>query len=232
MPRSQTSKSRRSPPPPRRSRSSSTSCSNDLRDEPDEPGIRGALAYHWASFVFTHDQAQFQAALTALVAAFGKAAPLVAGPADQSRSPHPDRCARGPVLPSDCPARGHCVKGGSAGRRFAQTLEAVATRQDFGACGEDGDRAGVPTRGQGRLQWDRPFVQRQQLSADRQGRESPWRTASECADGGASAMAPGRTTGRSELLQIPHGCLRTRRTDRLANGHLTIRPLACGISAG
>jgi len=40
--------------------------------------LRGALAYHWASFVFTHDQAQFRAALEAMGAAWAKAAPLVA----------------------------------------------------------------------------------------------------------------------------------------------------------
>ncbi len=44
--------------------------------------LRGALAYHWASFVFTHDQAQFRAALMALDAAFGKAAPLATPPAE------------------------------------------------------------------------------------------------------------------------------------------------------
>src|SRR6516165_6658073 len=42
--------------------------------------LRGALAYHWASFVFTHDQAQFRAALEAMGAAWAKAAPLVAPP--------------------------------------------------------------------------------------------------------------------------------------------------------
>jgi dienelactone hydrolase len=40
--------------------------------------LRGALAYHWASFVFTHDQAQFRAALAAMTAAWAKAAPLQA----------------------------------------------------------------------------------------------------------------------------------------------------------
>ena len=42
--------------------------------------LRGALAYHWASFVFTHDQAQFRAALEAMGAAWAKAAPLAAPP--------------------------------------------------------------------------------------------------------------------------------------------------------
>src|SRR6266436_4965343 len=42
--------------------------------------LRGALAYHWASFVFTHDQAQFRGALEAMGAAWAKAAPLVAPP--------------------------------------------------------------------------------------------------------------------------------------------------------
>ena len=35
--------------------------------------LRGALAYHWASFVFTHDQAQFRGALGAMGAAWAKA---------------------------------------------------------------------------------------------------------------------------------------------------------------
>src|SRR5690348_18419877 len=42
--------------------------------------LRGALAYHWASFVFTHDQAQFRAALQAMAAAWAKAAPLLSPP--------------------------------------------------------------------------------------------------------------------------------------------------------
>ena len=42
--------------------------------------LRGALAYHWASFVFTHDQAQFRAALAAMAAAWAKAAPLLSPP--------------------------------------------------------------------------------------------------------------------------------------------------------
>ncbi len=42
--------------------------------------LRGALAYHWASFVFTHDQEQFRAALTAMDETWAKAAPLVAPP--------------------------------------------------------------------------------------------------------------------------------------------------------
>jgi dienelactone hydrolase len=42
--------------------------------------LRGALAYHWASFVFTHDQAQFRAALEAMNAAWAKAAPLQSPP--------------------------------------------------------------------------------------------------------------------------------------------------------
>ena len=42
--------------------------------------LRGALAYHWASFVFTHDQAQFRAALEAMAAAWAKAAPLLSPP--------------------------------------------------------------------------------------------------------------------------------------------------------
>ena len=42
--------------------------------------LRGALAYHWASFVFTHDQPQFRAALEAMAAAWAKAAPLLSPP--------------------------------------------------------------------------------------------------------------------------------------------------------
>jgi dienelactone hydrolase len=42
--------------------------------------LRGALAYHWASFVFTNDQAQFRAALADMSAAWAKAAPLVTPP--------------------------------------------------------------------------------------------------------------------------------------------------------
>jgi alpha-beta hydrolase superfamily lysophospholipase len=42
--------------------------------------LRGALAYHWASFVFTHDQAQFRAAQEAMAAAWAKAAPLLSPP--------------------------------------------------------------------------------------------------------------------------------------------------------
>jgi dienelactone hydrolase len=42
--------------------------------------LRGGLAYHWASFVFTHDQAQFRAALEAMAATWARAAPLVAPP--------------------------------------------------------------------------------------------------------------------------------------------------------
>jgi dienelactone hydrolase len=42
--------------------------------------LRGALAYHWASFVFTHDQAQFRAALEAMSVAWAKAAPLLSPP--------------------------------------------------------------------------------------------------------------------------------------------------------
>jgi dienelactone hydrolase len=42
--------------------------------------LRGALAYHWASFVFTHDQVQFRAALEAMADAWAKAAPLVSPP--------------------------------------------------------------------------------------------------------------------------------------------------------
>jgi 2,6-dihydroxypseudooxynicotine hydrolase len=42
--------------------------------------LRGALAYHWASFVFTQDEAQFRAALEAMAAAWAKAAPLLSPP--------------------------------------------------------------------------------------------------------------------------------------------------------
>jgi dienelactone hydrolase len=42
--------------------------------------LRGALAYHWASFVFTHDHAQFRAAQAAMTAAWAKAGPLLSPP--------------------------------------------------------------------------------------------------------------------------------------------------------
>lgn len=42
--------------------------------------LRGTLAYHWASFVFTHDETQFRAAQQAMGEALAKAAPLVAPP--------------------------------------------------------------------------------------------------------------------------------------------------------
>lgn len=42
--------------------------------------LRGALAYHWASFVFTHDLAQFRTALAAMTDTWAKAAPLVTPP--------------------------------------------------------------------------------------------------------------------------------------------------------
>jgi 2,6-dihydroxypseudooxynicotine hydrolase len=44
--------------------------------------LRGTLAYHWASFVFTHDPEQFRAALAAMDTALAKAAPLVWPPAE------------------------------------------------------------------------------------------------------------------------------------------------------
>jgi dipeptidyl aminopeptidase/acylaminoacyl peptidase len=44
--------------------------------------LRGTLAYHWASFVFTHDEAQFRAALAGMDAALGKAAPLQSPPVE------------------------------------------------------------------------------------------------------------------------------------------------------
>jgi len=49
--------------------------------------LRGALAYHWASFVFTHDQAQFRGALEAMEATWAKAAPLVVPPMEILRVP-------------------------------------------------------------------------------------------------------------------------------------------------
>jgi dienelactone hydrolase len=49
--------------------------------------LRGGLAYHWASFVFTHDQAQFRGALEAMEATWAKAAPLVAPPMELMRVP-------------------------------------------------------------------------------------------------------------------------------------------------
>jgi len=68
--------------------------------------LRGALAYHWASFVFTHDQAQFRAALEAMTVAGAAAkatAPLlqVYGGSDPGSPPaHAERIAAeyaGPV---------------------------------------------------------------------------------------------------------------------------------------
>jgi dienelactone hydrolase len=49
--------------------------------------LRGGLGYHWASFVFTHDQAQFRGALEAMAATWAKAAPLVAPPMELLRVP-------------------------------------------------------------------------------------------------------------------------------------------------
>ena len=49
--------------------------------------LRGGLAYHWASFVFTHDQAQFRAALEAMNATWAKAAPLQAPPMEMLAVP-------------------------------------------------------------------------------------------------------------------------------------------------
>src|SRR5499427_4233676 len=71
--------------------------------------LRGALAYHWASFVFTHDQAQFRAALEAMGAAWAKAAPLAAPPMELLEVPYqglvmpgylrvPDQASRPPVV--------------------------------------------------------------------------------------------------------------------------------------
>src|SRR5215467_10350539 len=71
--------------------------------------LRGALAYHWASFVFTHDKAQFRAALEAMAASLAKAAPLVAPPMELLGVPFdglvmpgylrlPDRVSRPPVV--------------------------------------------------------------------------------------------------------------------------------------
>lgn len=42
-----------------------------------EAYVRAALFYHWASFMFTHDQAQFRAALESMASVWAKAAPLV-----------------------------------------------------------------------------------------------------------------------------------------------------------
>src|SRR6185312_2772398 len=71
--------------------------------------LRGALAYHWASFVFTHDQAQFRAALEAMGAAWAKAAPLASPPMELLGVPFeglvmpgylrvPDGAARPPIV--------------------------------------------------------------------------------------------------------------------------------------
>lgn len=42
--------------------------------------LRAGLFYHWASFMFTHDTGQYRAALTAMAAAWEKAAPLLDPP--------------------------------------------------------------------------------------------------------------------------------------------------------
>ncbi|HEY5988654.1 MAG TPA: alpha/beta hydrolase [Streptosporangiaceae bacterium] len=42
--------------------------------------IRAGLAYHWASFMFSHDREQFQAALAGMAEAWAKAAPHVSPP--------------------------------------------------------------------------------------------------------------------------------------------------------
>ena len=71
--------------------------------------LRGALAYHWASFVFPHDQAQFRAALESMEATFARAAPLVSPPAQLLSVPFeglvmpgylrvPDQAGRPPVV--------------------------------------------------------------------------------------------------------------------------------------
>jgi dienelactone hydrolase len=71
--------------------------------------LRGALAYHWASFVFTHDQDQFRAALESMGDAFARAAPLVSPPAELLSVPFeglvmpgylrvPDEASRPPVV--------------------------------------------------------------------------------------------------------------------------------------
>jgi dienelactone hydrolase len=52
--------------------------------------LRGALAYHWASFVFTHDRAQFRAALEAMGFAWEMAAPLVSPPMELLAVPFGD----------------------------------------------------------------------------------------------------------------------------------------------
>jgi dienelactone hydrolase len=49
--------------------------------------LRATLFYHWASFMFSHDQEQYLAALTAMGSAFGQAAPLLTPPARLLRVP-------------------------------------------------------------------------------------------------------------------------------------------------
>ena len=39
--------------------------------------LRAGLFYHWASFMFSHDQEQYRAALQAMAAAWQQAAPLL-----------------------------------------------------------------------------------------------------------------------------------------------------------
>lgn len=71
--------------------------------------LRAGLFYHWASFMFSHDQGQFRAALTAMGRAWEKAAPHVDPPMEIRTVPFgdmvlngylriPDRAARPPVV--------------------------------------------------------------------------------------------------------------------------------------
>ena len=79
--------------------------------------LRGALAYHWASFVFTHDQAQFRAALEAMAATWAKAAPLLSPPMEILAVPF-----AGLTLPGylRLPVRPAAGRGAASGGRLGE----------------------------------------------------------------------------------------------------------------
>lgn len=57
--------------------------------------LRAGLFYHWASFMFSHDQDQFRAALTAMGAAWAKAAPHLDPPMEILAVPFEDMTLHG-----------------------------------------------------------------------------------------------------------------------------------------
>ena len=56
--------------------------------------LRAGLFYHWASFMFSHDQAQFRAALASMATAWEKAAPHVDPPMEILAVPFEHRHSR------------------------------------------------------------------------------------------------------------------------------------------